>query len=72
MLQTVEAVIDSNGQFHFLETFQFTKYKRVLVTFLSDENEPTNMRIENTLLSEEALGTDWNRIEEEQAWAHLQ
>jgi len=72
MLQTVEAVIDSSGELHFLEPFQFTKSKRALVTFLSDENEPMKTRIENTLLSEEALGKDWNRTEEDEAWAHLQ
>jgi len=72
MLQTFEAVIDTSGQFHFLEPFHFTKAKRALVTFLSDENEPVKSQIDNALLSEQALGKDWNRAEEEAAWSHLQ
>ncbi|MDM8560122.1 hypothetical protein [Candidatus Parabeggiatoa sp. HSG14] len=72
MLQTVEAIIDSGGQFHFLEPIKFTKPKRALVTFLYDENESMISNIENALLSEEVLGKDWNRIEEDEAWSHLQ
>jgi hypothetical protein len=72
MLQTFEAVIDTSGQFHFLEPFQFTKAKRALVTLLYDETEPVRNPIENALLSEKALGKDWNRTEEEEAWSHLQ
>ncbi len=72
MLQTVEALIDSSGQFHFLEPISLTKPTRALVTFLSDENELLWMKNENALLSEEALGKDWNRKEENEAWSHLQ
>jgi hypothetical protein len=72
MLQTVEAVIENNGQFHFLEPFQFTKPKRALITFLYDDNEPVTGQLENALLSEEALGKDWNKTEEDEAWSHLQ
>jgi hypothetical protein len=28
--------------------------------------------IENALLSEETLGKDWNKPEEDDAWSHLQ
>jgi hypothetical protein len=72
MLQTVEAVIESSGHFHFLEPIKFTKPKRALVTFLYEESEPMISNIENALLSEEVLGEDWNKIEEDEAWLHLQ
>jgi hypothetical protein len=61
MLQTIEAVIDIGGQIRLLEPIKLTKTKRALVT-----------RIENALLSEETLGKDWNKPEEDQAWSHLQ
>ncbi len=72
MLQTIEAVIDSAGKIHFLEQIKFKNAKRALVTILYDEPEPLIASIENTLLSEEALGKDWNKTEEDEAWRHLQ
>ncbi len=72
MLQTIEAVIDTGGQVRFLEPIKFTTAKRALVTLLKDEDEPVMKGIENALLSEEALGKDWNKPEEDQAWSHLQ
>ncbi len=71
MLQTFEAVIDTGGQIHLLESIKFTKVKRALVTLLNDEDKPIK-GIENSLLSEEALGKDWNKPEEDEAWSHLQ
>lgn len=72
MLQTIEAVIDSGGHIRFLEPIKLTKSKRALVTLLDDEQESVISAIENTLLSEEALGKDWNKPEEDKAWLHLQ
>ncbi len=71
MLQTVEAMIDKNGKVHLLENLQFTKPRRALVTILDEEiiDEQSNI---TALLSEQALAVDWNRPEEDEAWAHLQ
>jgi len=40
------------------------------VTILDEE--PAPLTLEPTLLSERALAEDWNRPEEDAAWAHLQ
>jgi hypothetical protein len=72
MLQTIEAVIDIGGQIRLLEPIKLTKAKRALVTLLNNEDEPMMTGIENALLSEETLGKDWNKPEEDQAWSHLQ
>ena len=68
MIKTVEAVIDEQGNVSLLEPVQLPKPQRAFVTILSVEAD----RAETTLLSEAALAEDWNRPEEDAAWAHLQ
>ena len=67
MIQTVEAVIDENGEVHLTETVHVSSPRRALVTILE---EPAPLS-ETALLSEAALA-DWNRPEEDEAWSHLQ
>ena len=69
-MQTVQAVIEKNGKVHLLENVQISRPRRALVTILEDEafDEIPNI---TDLLSEQALATDWNRPEEDEAWAHL-
>ena len=67
MIRTVEAVIDEQGNVKLLEPVRPTSARRALVTIL--EEEPV---AETALLSEAALAEDWNRPEEDEAWAHLQ
>ena len=67
MIRTVEAVIDEQGNVKLLEPVRPTSARRALVTIL--EEEPV---AETALLSEAALAEDWNRPEENEAWAHLQ
>jgi hypothetical protein len=62
-MQTVEADIDVNGTVRLREALALPAPRRALVTIL-DEDPP--------LLSQAALATDWNRSEEDAAWAHLQ
>lgn len=71
MLKTVEAVIDKNGKVHLLENIQIAKPRRALVTILDEDalDEKSNI---TALLSEQVLAVDWNRPEEDEAWAHLQ
>ena len=70
MIQTLEAIIDENGVVRLLEKIELPTGRRVLVTVLNDE--PVSHPSETALLSEAALAEDWNRPEEDAAWAHLQ
>ncbi len=71
MIQTIQAVIDIDGKIHLLENVKILKPRRALVTILEDEifDELPNI---TAFLSEQALANDWNRPEEDDAWAHLQ
>ena len=66
MIRTVEAVIDENGNVTLLEPVRPASVRRALVTML--EEDPV---AETALLSEPALAEDWNRPEEDEAWASL-
>ena len=67
-MKTVEAVIEPNGEVRLVEPVRLQFASRALVTIL--EEAPTAH--DATLLSEAALAEDWNRAEEDAAWAHLQ
>lgn len=67
MIQTVEAVVDTNGRVQLLG--DIAGPRRALVTVLE---EPAEMPGETALLSQEALAVDWSLPEEEVAWSHLQ
>lgn len=69
MIQTVEAVVDSNGLVRLLSDITVTGPRRALVTVLE---EPAVVPGEAALLAEAALAVDWNRPEEDAAWSHLQ
>lgn len=70
MLRTVEAVIDEQGHVRLLEAVRVPAARRALVTIFDDE--PAVEASETALLSESALGEDWNRPEEDTAWSYLQ
>lgn len=67
-MKTVEAVIEPNGEVRLVEPIRVPSARRALVTIL--EEAPTAQ--EAALLSEAALAEDWNRAEEDDAWAYLQ
>jgi hypothetical protein len=67
MIRTVEAIIDEKGQVTLLEPVYPSSARRALVTIL--EEEPV---AETALLSGMTLSEDWDRPEEDAAWAHLQ
>ena len=67
-MKTVEAIIEPNGEVHLVEPLSVPTPRRALVTIL--EEAPTVH--DGALLSEAALAEDWNRAEEDAAWAHLQ
>jgi hypothetical protein len=70
MIRTLEAVIDEEGTVRLLERVGLPAARRALVTVLDEE--PLSNLSETALLSEPALAEDWNRPEENKAWAHLQ
>jgi len=70
MFQTIEAIIDEQGNVRLLEAIQLPVTRRALVTIL--DNDPVENILETALLSEPALAEDWERPEEDEAWSHLQ
>lgn len=68
MLKTIKASIDKDGTVHLDEEVKLKSKRKALVTIPEDDD----IVDEITLLSESALSKDWNRPEEEEAWAHLQ
>ena len=72
MLKTFRAVIEKGGKIRPLEeNVTFDKSQKVLITILDEENNEVNEN-EPAYLSEKALGEDWNKQEEDEAWEHLQ
>ncbi len=67
-MKTVEAIIDEQGNVRLLERVRPAGARRALVTILDESPSEA----ESALLSEPALGEDWNRPEEDEAWSHLQ
>jgi hypothetical protein len=67
-MRTVEAVIETSGEVRLVEPVRVASRTRALVTIL----EEARCIHDAALLSEAALAEDWNRPEEDAAWAHLQ
>lgn len=63
-------MIGEDGTVRLLEDIRLPVARRALVTVLDEE--PVSQPAETALLSESALSEDWNRPEEDEAWAHLQ
>ena len=68
MLNTVEAVLTSDGALRFLEPVRLERTQRVLVTFTDLADDSAS----GAGLSEQALAADWLTPGEDAAWAHLQ
>ena len=69
MIQTVEGVISTDGTVRLLQAIPLTEPRRALVMILDEH--PAVHPDETARLSEAAL-SDWNRPEEDAAWAYLQ
>ncbi len=65
MSRTIEAEVDAQGNIRPKQSVALPPGSRVLITVLEPEG------IETASLSEAALGTDWNRPEEDAAWSDL-
>jgi hypothetical protein len=65
-LLNLRATVDPGGTVHLLQPIKLERTARAIVTILPEDADET------ALLSEASLGEDWNRPEEDEAWAHLQ
>ena len=70
VIRTVEAEIDERGRVRLLAAVTLPRSRRALVTVLDDEPAVGGTFAPRTC--EDALAVDWNRTEEDAAWAHLQ
>lgn len=70
MIKTVEGMLCEDGTVRLLESLSVTCAKRAIVIILDEQ--PAVFPNETALLSEATLAQDWNRPEEDAAWAHLQ
>ena len=68
-MQTIEAIIDTNGRVILKDEFKPEKRYRALVTILDEEPGPDIS--ETALLSEKSLAENWDTEEEDEAWRHL-
>ena len=68
MHRAIEAITEEDGGVRLLEAVRLPPGRRVLVVVL----DPHAADDEAALLSEGALAEDWDRPEEDVAWAHLQ
>lgn len=69
MIQTVEAIVDSDGRVRLLGQIQLGSPRRALVTILE---EPAALPGEAALLAKDALAVNWCRPEEDAAWSPLE
>jgi hypothetical protein len=67
-MRTVEAIIQPSGEVRLIEPVHVRSARRALVTIMEEEPQVHDA----ALMSEATLAEDWNRPEEDAAWAHLQ
>lgn len=70
MLRTLKGTVDEHSNVWLLEPVKLAAECPVLVTVLDEQ--PAADVSDITLLSERALAKDWDRREEDEAWAYLQ
>ena len=68
VLRSLEVTIEKDGKVRLHKKIKLPEPRRAILTIL---NEPALIE-ETALLSEAVLAMDWNRPEEDIAWAHLQ
>lgn len=67
VLRSIEATIEKDGTVRLHKKVRLPASRRAILIIL-DEPAPV---AETALLSEPALAEDWNRPEEDEAWAYL-
>lgn len=68
VLRSIEVIVEEDGTIRLPKKVKLTAHSRAILTIL---DEPM-LVAETALLSEAALAEDWNRPEEDEAWAYLQ
>jgi len=68
VLRSIEVTIEKDGTVRLPQKVKLPERRRAILTIL---DEPMLVS-ETALLSEAALAEDWERPEEDEAWAHLQ
>ncbi|MBM3153630.1 MAG: hypothetical protein FJZ96_15745 [Chloroflexi bacterium] len=68
VLRSIEVTIEKDGTVRLPQKVKLPKRRRAILTIL----EEPMLVAETALLSEAALAEDWDRPEEDEAWAHLQ
>ncbi len=69
MLSSIEAIVEKDGRIRPLERITVREGTHAIITFLTGPEEDI---VNDTALLSEAALSDWNRPEEEEAWAYLQ
>jgi hypothetical protein len=69
MHKTIEAIVEADGTVRLLEPVEPGTARRALLTILDEPGE--GAAHETAILAEGDLA-DWDRGEEDEAWAHLQ
>lgn len=72
MLKSVRAIIDESGAVRILEPIKLDRPMMAILTVLDDEADLDATDASETAILSEAALEDWNRPEEDEAWAHLQ
>ena len=67
-LTAIEATIDPDGHVNTDRPLPITRTTKVILTLVIDDGAEPDL----ALTSEAALAKDWNREEEDEAWATLQ
>jgi len=73
MIQTYQALVNKGGAVQLLQEMDIKTPKRALLIVFDEDFEESFY--ENSLpylLSESSLAKEWNRPEEDEAWAYLQ
>jgi hypothetical protein len=68
VLRSIEVTVEKDGTVRLSRKVKLSERRRAILTIL-DEPMPI---AETALLSEAVLAEDWNRPEEDEAWAYLQ
>lgn len=66
-LKSIPATVDPDGTVRLNQTVRLAHQAQAVVTIMIEDDGSDLAR-----LSERALGKDWNRTEEDQAWSVLQ
>lgn len=68
VLRSIEVTVEKDGTVRLPKKMKLTARRRAILTIF---DEPL-LTAETALLSEVALAQDWDRPEEDKAWAYLQ